>query len=215
LDEPFVDIREAAARVVAELAGVTEPVVLWGHCGGASVAVEVAALLEAAGRGPRHVVLAAKLLPTVEEMTGALAELDRSTDADVIRWMVGESGYAGLDGLEPAEVGTLARSFRHDVDGGHRYFLDLCADPDRYRLAAPITVVAAKDDPLTVEYPTAHRRWGLITEDLRLREFDGGGHYFISTNAPAAAALVAELFAAEYPVAVGEPSTSLSGKGGE
>ena len=197
------------------LAGVTGPVVLWGHCGGASVAVEVAALLEAAGRDLRHVVLAAKLLPTVAEMTGAIAELDRSTDADVIRWMVGESGYTGLDGLDQAEVGTLARSFRHDVDGGHRYFLDLCAAQDRHRLAAPITVVAAKDDPLTAEYPKAHRRWGLITDDLRLRELADGGHYFISTNAPAAAALAAELFAADYPGALGEPSTSWSGKGGE
>ncbi len=128
-------------------------------------------------------------------MAEAIEELGRSTDADVIRWMVSESGYTELDGLDPDHARHIARSFRHDVEGGHRYFLDVCARLDEHALATSITCVGAADDPLMGDYRQTHLRWGLITDDLRLRYLDGGGHYFIRTWADRAAALVAEIFA--------------------
>jgi len=195
-DEPFLPVRATAALIADELAdSVRGPIVLWGHCGGAAVAVELARLLEAAGADLRNVILGAKLLPTEEEMAEAIEELGRSTDADVIRWMVSESGYTELDGLDPDHARHIARSFRHDVEGGHRYFLDVCARLDEHALATSITCVGAADDPLMGDYRQTHLRWGLITDDLRLRYLDGGGHYFIRTWADRAAALVAEIFA--------------------
>jgi surfactin synthase thioesterase subunit len=169
---------------------VDGPLVLWGHCGGAAVAVETTRVLRARGRAVLHLVLGSKLLPTEDDMRGALAELARSTDADVLDWMTTESGYTELDGLDPAHADTITRAFRHDVDGGHRYFLGVCADPDRYHLDVPVTVVAAADDPLMAGYPDSHRRWGLLGGDIALHELDHGGHYFTRTRAADCAALV-------------------------
>ncbi|TDP90537.1 non-ribosomal peptide synthetase [Labedaea rhizosphaerae] len=193
VDEAFVTVAEAAAAIAAELSTVDGPLVLWGHCGGAAVAVETTRVLRARGRAVQHLVLGSKLLPTEDDMRGALAELARSTDADVLDWMTTESGYTALDGLDPAHADTIARAFRHDVDGGHRYFLGVCADPDRHHLGVPVTVVAAADDPLMAGYPDSHRRWGLLGGDVTLRELDHGGHYFIRTRAADCAALVTSI----------------------
>jgi surfactin synthase thioesterase subunit len=193
VDEPFLGVHETARAVVDELAERGHgPLVLWGHCGGASVAVEAARLLLAQGRDLRHLVIGSKLLPTESEMREAIDEVARSTDAEVLAWMVRESGFTELDGLDPANAGTIARAFRHDVDGGHRYFLRACAEP--FRLDVPITFVAAADDPLMGDYRRLHRRWSLLTGDLRLRELDAGGHYFVRARAAFAAELVAEIF---------------------
>jgi surfactin synthase thioesterase subunit len=205
VDEEFEGVRETATRLAEELLELPAgPIVLWSHCGGASVAVHTAGLLEAAGADLRHLLIAAKLLPTEEEMTGAIAELGRSTNTDVIRWMVEESGYTELTATEvaapevisaPEPIGTsLARAFRHDVVGGHRYFLDVCARPQEYALSVPVSFVAATDDPLMGDYRQTHHRWRLVADDLRLIEIDGGGHYFARTRAADCAALVARVF---------------------
>jgi|GEM_PF-7062560 len=196
VDEPFLGVPETARAVAAELDSmVNGPLVLWGHCGGASVAVETARLLLDSGHDVRHLVIGSKLLPTEEEMREAIEEVARGTDADLIDWMVRESGYTELDGLDPAHAGTIARAFRHDVDGGHRYFLQLRARP--WRLDVPITFVAAADDPLMGDYRRTHLGWRLLSDDLRLRELDSGGHYFIRARAAAAAELVAEIFGSQ------------------
>jgi surfactin synthase thioesterase subunit len=193
VDEPFLGVHETARAVVDELAERNPgPLVLWGHCGGASVAVEAARLLLTEGHDLRHLVIGSKLLPTEAQMREAIDEVARSTDAEVLAWMVRESGYNELDGLDQAHAATTARAFRHDVDGGHRYFLQMCAEP--FRLDVPITFVAAADDPLMGDYRRTHTRWSLLTGDLRLRELDSGGHYFVRARAAFAAELVAEIF---------------------
>ena len=55
------------------------------------------------------------------------------------------------------------------------------------KLAAPVTVVVAADDPCTADFAQRHRDWQLLADQVDLHELADGGHYFLRTR-PADAA---------------------------
>ena len=55
------------------------------------------------------------------------------------------------------------------------------------RLTAPVTMVAAADDPATAGSARRNLDWQLLAEHVDLHELTGGGHYFLRTR-PAEAA---------------------------
>jgi pimeloyl-ACP methyl ester carboxylesterase len=78
-------------------------------------------------------------------------------------------------------------SRRHDCVSASRYFADALESPPALRLAAPVTVVVAADDPSTAEFRGRHRDWQLLAEHVDLHELADGGHDFVRTR-PAEAA---------------------------
>jgi len=199
----FVDIGEAARQIIAEIEAKADlPLIVWGHCGGASVAVELARLLEDQGFDLRQVFLGSKLLPAVPEMRGNLDVMDSWDDERIIRYMVEETGYTELDGLDNEHTALMGRIFRHDVGGGYRYFLDAVADGPSWKVAAPVTVVVADDDRGLARAAEDYAGWSLLAADVRFCRLPVGGHYFIRTNPGATAELVRQawLSAAELEV---------------
>jgi surfactin synthase thioesterase subunit len=188
--EPFAAVEETARRVVAELAEqVDTPLVLWGHCGGASVAVETARLLEEQGFDLRAVCIGSKLLPTRSDMAESVEMISGWSDDDIIRYLVDETGYADLDGLDRERSAFAARVFRHAVLDGYRYFLAVSERPE-WTVKAPLWFVVAADDPGLAHYPGEYERWRLLADDLRLHLVDSGGHYFVRSNPAGTAELV-------------------------
>lgn len=199
----FVDIGEAVRQIVAEIEAKADlPLIVWGHCGGASVAVELARLLEDRGFDLREVFLGSKLLPTAAQMQHNLDVMDSWDDERIIRYMVEETGYTELDGLDREHTALMGRIFRHDVGGGYRYFLDAVADGPAWKLAAPVTVVVADDDHGLARAAEDYAGWGLLAADVRFIPLPVGGHYFIRTNPGATADLIRQawLSAAELGV---------------
>ena len=186
----FTPVAETARLVVAELADKADlPIVLWGHCGGAAVTIELARLLEERGHDLRHVFVGSKLLPTVHDMRESIEMIEGWTDERIIRFMVDETGYTDLDGLDGQHAEHMAAVFRHDVLGGLGYFVDASQRLDR-KLAAPLTFVVAADDRGLAHYPQEYQRWRLLASQLRLHVLSGGGHYFVRTNPQETAELV-------------------------
>jgi surfactin synthase thioesterase subunit len=62
--------------------------------------------------------------------------------------------------------------------------------PPSAKLAAPVTVVIAADDPSTATYRERYTDWGLLAEEVELREIQQGGHYFLRTRPDEAAQAV-------------------------
>ncbi|MFL6137350.1 MAG: alpha/beta fold hydrolase, partial [Frankiaceae bacterium] len=186
----FVGVAETARLVVEEIAErISAPLVLWGHCGGASITVEVARQLEEQGFDLRHVLVGSKLLPADQDMRESIEMIEGWADEDILGFLRSESGYTDLDGLPQQHNDLLTGVFRHDVLGGYRYFLDRTARADR-RIAAPFTVVVAGDDPGLPHEPVHYRRWGELAADLRTHVIEGGGHYFVRTNPVGTAELI-------------------------
>ncbi|MFI7433613.1 amino acid adenylation domain-containing protein [Micromonospora haikouensis] len=190
--EPLADLDEVARRVVAELrAAACGEVLLWGHCVGAALAVEVTRLLAAAGSPPARLFLGGKLLRDAADIDASIAEVRALDEAGVVDWLVGQTGFTDLDGLDAGHTSALVAAFRHDALGSHTYLRDRL-DPLADRpLTVPVTVVLAADDPLTAEPGDAPAAWRRIAADVTLAEIDGGGHYFCRTRAGEVADLVA------------------------
>jgi surfactin synthase thioesterase subunit len=192
-DEPFEDAETTARIIVDELAAtVSGPIIVWGHCFGASVTVEAARLLEERGADLRHVYLGAKLLPSSELMRQAIATVGDMSDVEIIQWLVDQTGLTRADGLEPDQVEFICRMFRHDVVAGHGYLLKARETPGLVALVTPVTFVGAKDDRVIPDYRDDYVEWGRIAKDVRLRALDWGGHYFTRTRATEVVAMVAE-----------------------
>jgi surfactin synthase thioesterase subunit len=189
----FVDIAETARRIAAELAEVAEvadtPVLIWGHCGGASVAVELAHQLEASGVELRGLMIGSKLLPTCSDMQESIDMITGWSDTDILRYMVDETGYTDLEGLDAARTAHNGQVFRHDVLGGYRYFMSL-SETRPWTIKAPFWFVVAGDDPGLTHYPAEYGRWSLLAEEVRLQVLDKGGHYFVRANPVGTAELV-------------------------
>jgi surfactin synthase thioesterase subunit len=122
-------------------------------------------------------------------MAESIEMIEGWSDADVIRFMVDETGYTELDGLDPERTAFAAAVFRHDVLGGYRYFMDASHRRDQ-AVRAPLRVVVAADDAGLAHHPDEFGRWGLLAADVRLHVLDGGGHYFVRSNPVGTAELV-------------------------
>ena len=192
----FADVAEAARLAAAEIAVKADlPLIVWGHCGGAAVAVELARLLEQRGFDLRQVFLGSKLLPTVAQMRHNLELLDSWSDPQIIHYMVSETGYTDLDGLDQGQAALMCRIFRHDVGGGYRYLIDTVQDDPDWKLATPVTVVVAEDDLGLARAGEEYAGWRLLASDVRFHPLPSGGHYFVRTNPAATARLIQQAWA--------------------
>ncbi|GGI95129.1 non-ribosomal peptide synthetase [Streptomyces brasiliensis] len=188
--EPFAPLEQVVEQVVAEITarGLTR-VMLWGHSSGAALAVETARRLTERGVDVPRVFLAAQLLGTAAERRAAITELTAHGDADIAARLTADGGYTELGELDGRHAEHIGAAYRHDCVCAHRYFADALDSPPAVKLAAPVTVVVAADDPNTAAHPERYRDWQLLAEHVDLHELADGGHYFLRTR-PADAARV-------------------------
>jgi surfactin synthase thioesterase subunit len=185
--EAFAPMAQVVEHVVGEILerGLTE-VMLWGHSVGAAFALATAPVLLERGVDVRRVFLGAQLLGDADTRRAAMARLTARSDAEIAAGFVAQRGYTELDAQRAEPVGA---AYRHDCVCAHRWFAELLDDPPAVRLAVPVTVVVAADDPHTAAYAHRYREWQLLAEHVDLHELTGGGHYFLRTR-PADAAQV-------------------------
>ncbi|MFF4862806.1 amino acid adenylation domain-containing protein [Streptomyces sp. NPDC001231] len=198
-EEPFAPLEQVVERVAAEIAGRgLKRVMLWGHSSGTAPALLTARKLSALGVEVTRVFLGAQLLGTAAERSAAAAELTVRGDADIAARLGAHGGHLELGELNAEHAERVGAAYRHDCVSAHRCFADALDSPPAVRLAAPVTVVVAADDPSTAGFRDHWRDWEFLAEQVELRELTDGGHYFPRTRPAAVAAAVldaAELLA--------------------
>ena len=194
---------ERTAQICAEeiRRRVQVPVVLWGHCSGTALTLEVAHLLEAAGVELAQVFLGGKVISSrplararslAERVLSLFMAVDASqmSDEEIKSWLVNKTGFDGFDHLSAADAFVVTEAFRHDASGAARYFEQAQLGRRRFTLQAPVVNVVAKDDPLTKGFETKYKNWRLFSARVELSVLDSGGHYFIKTQARETASLI-------------------------
>lgn len=185
--EPFAPISQVAGQVAAEIAGQgLTGIMLWGHSSGAAFALATAALLEERGTDVQRVFVAAQLAGDSAGRRAAITGLGARSSADIAGQLAAD-GYGELGELDRPRAEHIGAAYRHDCSSAHRYLADALDAPPPARLAAPVTVVVAADDPVTAQYQRRHRDWQALAEHVDLHELADGGHYFLRTR-PAEAA---------------------------
>ncbi|MFB6888407.1 amino acid adenylation domain-containing protein [Kitasatospora sp. NPDC056327] len=188
-DEPLADVPELARRVLAELPD--GPLMLWGHCAGGAHAVELARLLEAAGRPAERVFIGALLLEEPAELRRETAEVTALSGREITARMQGDAAYVELDLLKAERADLVGRAYRHDVRSTNDYLLALQEESAAPRLTTPLDVVLADDDPTTREPRERYKLWERVFDSVGLHAFTDGGHYLARTLPAEVAALVA------------------------
>jgi len=194
--EPFAPLDQVVEQVLAELTERRPTrILLWGHSSGTAFAIETARRLQQRGTDPEHVFLAAQLPGRADDRRAAITELCGQTNAGLAARLSADRGYTELGQLDPQRAEHVGSAYRHDCISAHRYLADALDTPPANRLTAPVTVVAAADDPITTGFQHRHRDWQLLAEHVELHQLRDGGHYFLRTRPAATAAVV--LHAAE------------------
>ncbi|MFD4600435.1 amino acid adenylation domain-containing protein [Streptomyces sp. NPDC058464] len=186
--EPFAAVEEVAEQVAAEITarGLTR-VMLWGHSSGAAPAVETARRLQQRGVRVERLFVGAHLPGTAPERHAAVTELSHLSDADIAALLTADGGHTELAELNPQNAAHIGAAYRHDCLAAHRYFAAALEATPPGKVAAPVTVVVAADDPHTAGHAHRHRDWLFLADRVELHELADGGHHFLRTR-PAEAA---------------------------
>ncbi|MFG3422746.1 amino acid adenylation domain-containing protein [Micromonospora sp. NPDC048063] len=206
-DEPALGMAELVERCVAEVtAGISGPVLVYGHCMGGATAVELGRRLEAAGVDVRRVVVGGHF--PAPRLPGRFARWFRRA-FPMERWTSKRHALDFLramgfftDVLDEREKDFLMGIFLADTRVGEDYYTDVYAQGLPRRLAAPIVCVVGTGDRATELYEERYLEWAYFSDSVCLRTIEGAGHYFQKHQAteladiiladPAEAAVVAE-----------------------
>ncbi len=194
VDEDSRPLGEVAQEVcTAVLSTVDGPLVLYGHCVGSALTIEIARRLEAAGRTLEAVYIGGSFpfaLPR-RGVLGAFARLSRlerlRSDRYWANWL--RSMGADLSGLPAEDVMRMVQVMRGDARDGEDYFTELL-EAGAAPLRAPIISVVGERDPITEYYQERYREWHFLTGTAALVVLDEGGHYFLRYRQEELAAIV-------------------------
>ncbi|MEU6347538.1 amino acid adenylation domain-containing protein [Streptomyces sp. NPDC046977] len=194
-DDALLPGAEVAARVVAELGAVKGPVVLYGHCLGTAVTLEVARQAEAAGVDVVGVGLGASF-PTARlpgrffDWLYRLMPTDWLTsDREYLSYLRARGGFTDLD--DPEQEQFVLRNVRHDARDAEEYYTRAYQDSAAPRLRAPVLSVVGSRDRVTELYQERHHEWEHFADAVSLAVLPKAGHFFVKTHAePLARTLV-------------------------
>ncbi|MGW2347517.1 amino acid adenylation domain-containing protein [Actinacidiphila glaucinigra] len=194
-DDVLLPGAEVAARVVAELGAVKGPVMLYGHCLGTAVTLEVARQAEAAGVDVVGVGLGASF-PTARlpgrffDWVHRLVPTDWLTsDREYLSYLRARGGFTDLD--DPEQEQFVLRNVRHDARDAEEYYTRAYQGAAAPRLRAPVLSVVGSRDRVTELYQERHHEWEHFADDVSLAVLPKAGHFFVKTHAePLARTLV-------------------------
>ncbi len=192
-DYDLVPTEEVARACVEEIMNrISGPLVLYGHCLGVSVTVELARLLQASQREVRAIFLGGSYPARAGNpvslgfLRGSIGLVPANRLQNYLKSLGGFD-----DVIDPGEMSFMARNFRHDFRSTLAYFTRLHRSRDFEKLRAPITFIAGDKDPLTKDYEERFHEWDYYGESVSL-EVVKGGHYFVKQQAPEVARIIVD-----------------------
>jgi len=189
------EVAERAAReIAAELRG---PIVVYGHCAGNAIAVELSRRLEEAGANLVALVIGGMLLDA--RPNDVLERVSQQTGQELLAFLRSIGGFK--DVLDEATLARIAGMTKHDSQETAAFFAVEEGEPKR--LKAPIHVVVGDQDPLTQGFAERHLDWRRYSDQVSLSVIEGGGHYFLGDHAADLAEILVRKFAAAAPGKMG------------
>lgn len=172
-DDELAGVPEVAAQVRDELGRPHVPVLIYGHCAGAAPALELARLLEEAGRPAARVVVGSPPSLAADRVEAERQRVLAATDHELTAELRADRAYVELDLLKDERSRIVGRAYRHDVCAAGEYLL-----ADRATLATPVDLLVSSDRPAD----DLAEHWARVSHDVAVRRLDCSGDYFVRTS---------------------------------
>lgn len=182
-ESKFVDFSQLSKMLVDEIEVKMKgkEYIIWGHCVGTSLALEITNQLEKKGIAPKKLYLAAKTINNPNEFLVKIENAKNLKFSDIAELHAEWSGSNELSRLGEAYEQKLVEAFKHDADESNKYLYSLWSKIGKVVVQTPTTVVVTKDDPATENYKEDWKVWKQWAPNINLKEFNKGGHYFLCT----------------------------------
>ena len=194
-DEELASIEECAARCFEEIKEkVKGPIVLYGHCLGASLATLLAYKLEAEGIQVDGVLMGG-MFPAPRISNGFFKIWDKIFPNKLTnkanRDMMKTIGGLNKD-ISPDETEFILRNLGHDFEESVKFFTEMYTDKDKPRFKAPITCVVGESDRATEFYQERYKEWEHFSDNVDLKTIKYAGHFFFKYQALELADIIKE-----------------------
>ncbi|MGB7605977.1 MAG: MFS transporter, partial [Lutisporaceae bacterium] len=194
-DEELASIEDCAERCLKEIIeNVKGPIVIYGHCLGATMAAFLAYKLEEAGIQVDGVFVAA-MFPA-PRITNTFFKIwdkifpNKSTDKGN-RDMMKTLGGLNSD-INPEETEFILRNLMHDSTECIRWYTEVYNDKEKGKFKPPITCVVGEGDRVTEFYQERYKEWEHFSDNVDLKTIKDAGHFFFKNQAVELAELIKE-----------------------
>ncbi|GGT00805.1 non-ribosomal peptide synthetase/type I polyketide synthase [Nonomuraea spiralis] len=187
-DEPALSFTELVEGCVKEIKErVRGPLLLYGHCMGGALTVELARRLEEEGVDLVKVVVGGHFpAPRLPGKTFAwfrrVFPMERWTSKRQALEFLRAMGFFTED-LDPRERDFIMGVFLRDTQEGEDYYTELYREPIK-KLSAPLVCVVGENDRATELYEERFREWEAFSDSVSLEVIPKAGHYFAKHQAP-------------------------------
>ncbi|QTL38542.1 amino acid adenylation domain-containing protein [Xenorhabdus budapestensis] len=174
-DMDYDMIAELCAREIVEQ--ISGKVVIYGHCVGSYLALEIVRRLELKGKPAEFLVTAAAFpLPRIIRYLPFNDRWKHKSDGALLR-LLKKWGIPTNEGLEDSVARFLVSRFRKDARLAYQY------EKKRgdWRIKTPLVSLVSKQDPLTKKYASQYLKWKQCAHEVSLITLEEGHHYFITT----------------------------------
>ncbi|RCX18145.1 amino acid adenylation domain-containing protein [Fontibacillus phaseoli] len=187
-EEPLLPIREVARQCIEEIKrAVNGPVVLYGHCVGGALTMEIARQLDEEKYPLLRVFLGgtfpiARIPGRFFDWYSKLFPSDRSmSNKSYHAFLKALGGFTEVEDLEERDF--MIRCLRHDARESEDYFTGAYAEKAWPKLSCPVTCIIGEKDRATELYEERYKEWEFFSDRVDLIVIPKSGHYFIKHQA--------------------------------
>jgi surfactin synthase thioesterase subunit len=155
---------------------IKTPIVIYGQCNGAGLALNVAQRLDQRGDSLKSVFIGGSMLRMGDT---PVDERDDEVIMDFLNFL------GGTMPREPDELAFFLSDFRFDVGLAGCSFNKILRgikENSLRKLSVPLYCIVGSDDPLTPGYEESYKDWQYISNSIYLLILSDVGHYFLRDN---------------------------------
>lgn len=157
-------------------------VILYGHCVGSALTIEIAKLLEMTDYNVKTVIIGAALAPKFSIFEKEATDFWKGySDEDLLKVLREAGGFE--EEMDKEELKTIMKNFRDDVKSFSKYFFDNFKNREQKKLTASIQCVIGDKDGLTRKYHKKYKEWSRFSDEVGLHVIKEGNHYFLKNEA--------------------------------
>lgn len=196
-DEEMQTVEQIAANCFKEIqTRITTPVILYGHCVGSALTLEIARLLEE-NSVPLQAVCIGGAFPIDAEQFREenFNPWTKFTDQEIHGFLQSIGGFS--EEIQEQELQFLMRNFRHDSAHAIKYYNKI-GQAGLKKMTAPLYCIVADNDSETGDYELRYTSWLNFAEKVKLAVVKGGDHYFLKAESDQLSRIILDIQQTTY-----------------